>query len=126
MSKWISDLLIFSAGIAGGMLISHLPPYFTSTKKKRAQLADIKEKHDEEILNQALRTTEAIRGELDKSLEALRKALDATLVTVGNGAQTHHGKPGAQLSEPVKTDESLSANGVIAEKIDNVSEERRQ
>jgi hypothetical protein len=40
-------------------------------------LADIKAKHHEEILDQAFRTTEAIRGELDKSVTTLRKTLDA-------------------------------------------------
>ena len=111
MDNWISDLLIFSAGIAGGVLVTYLQPYFSIAKKKRTQLvaararmlADIKVKHDEEILDEALRTTEAIRGELDKSLETLRRTLDATLVTVGGDPESHHGKPVVQLSEPVKS-----------------------
>ena len=57
MRDWISDLLIFSAGITGGILISKLEPYFRAAKKPRTKmiaarariLADIKEKHDEEI-----------------------------------------------------------------------------
>ena len=110
MDNWISDLLIFSAGIAGGVLVTYLQPYFSIAKRKRNQLAaarvrmlaDIKEKHEEEILDEAMRTTEAIRGELDKSLETLRKTLDATLVMAGGEPQTHQGKPVVQLSDPVK------------------------
>jgi hypothetical protein len=110
MDNWISDLLIFSAGIAGGVLFTYLQPYFSIAKRKRTQLAaararmlaDIKEKHEEEILDEALRTTEAIRGELDKSLDTLRKTLDATLVTVGGEPRPHQGKTVAQLSRPVK------------------------
>ena len=80
---WISDLLIFSAGISGGILISKFEPYFRAAKKPRTKmvaarariLADIKEKHDEEILHEAFRTTEAIRSELDRSAQLLRKTL---------------------------------------------------
>jgi hypothetical protein len=80
---WISDLLIFSAGITGGILISKFEPYFRPAKKPRTKmvaarariLADIKEKHDEEILHEAFRTTEAIRSELDRSAQLLRKTL---------------------------------------------------
>jgi hypothetical protein len=83
MRDWISDLLIFSAGITGGILISKLEPYFRAAKKPRTKmvaarariLADIKEKHDEEILHEAFRTTEAIRKELNQSAQLLRKTL---------------------------------------------------
>ena len=87
MEDWISDLLIFCAGIAGGILITTIKPFLSAAKMRRTQmvaararmLADIKEKHDEEILDQALRTAEAIRGELDQSLNTLRKTLNAVL-----------------------------------------------
>ena len=85
MRDWISDLLLFSAGIAGGYLITNIKPYFRATKQQRIAmvaartriLADVKERHEEEILHEALRTTEAIRGELNKSLQTLRKTLAA-------------------------------------------------
>jgi hypothetical protein len=64
-------------------------------------LADIKEKHDEEILDEALRTTEAIRGELDKSLETLRRTLNAVSPTAAE-PENHQGRPLVHLSEPVK------------------------
>ncbi len=91
MEDWISDLLIFCAGIAGGILITNITPLLTAAKTRRTRLvaarqrmlADIKEKHDEEILDQAFRTAEAIRGELDQSLDTLRKTLDAVLPLTG-------------------------------------------
>ena len=109
MDDWISDLLIFSAGIAGGILITCIKPYLTMAKKRRTQLvaararmlADIKEKHEEEILDEALRTTEAIRGELDKSLETLRRTLNAVAPTPEE-PENHRVGPVAQLPQPLK------------------------
>ncbi len=99
MEDWVSDLLLFSAGIAGGILIMILIPTLSVAKKRRTELvaartkvlAGIKHKHDEEILDEAFRTTEAIRGELDKSLQTLRKTLNAVLEPADgqrNGQQT--------------------------------------
>src|SRR5262245_7564212 len=87
MGDWVSDLLIFSAGITGGVLINLVKPYFFMAKRRRTALvvartqilSDIKHQHDEEILDEAFRTTEAIRGELDKSLRKLTKTLDTVL-----------------------------------------------
>jgi hypothetical protein len=110
MRDWISDLLIFSAGIAGGILISKLEPYFrqrTEIVATRARiLADIKEKHDEEILHEAFRTTEAIRSELDKSAQLLRK----TLLTVKEPAAVPNNgdQPLLELSRIVEPNRSNS------------------
>ena len=109
MDDWISDLLIFCAGIAGGVLIASIKPYLSAAKTRRTQmvaararmLADLKEKHDEEILEQAFRTTEAIKGELDKSLDTLRKTLNAVL-PVNGAPETQPARPVVQLAEPVK------------------------
>ena len=115
MRDWISDLLLFSAGIAGGYLITNIKPYFRATKQQRIAmvaartriLADVKERHEEEILHEALRTTEAIRGELNKSLQTLRKTLIAVLDPVTE-------QPGAQqesvihVSKPVEPNQSTS------------------
>src|SRR5262245_38216892 len=87
MGDWISDLLIFSAGVTGGILVNLLKPYFSMGKQQRTALVmartrilnDMKNKHEEEILDEAFRTTEAIRGELDKSLRNLTKTLDTVL-----------------------------------------------
>ena len=109
MDDWISDLLIFCAGLAGGVLVASVKPYLSAAKTRRTQLvaartrmlADLKEKHDEEILEQAFRTTEAIKGELDKSLDTLRKTLD-TMLPLNGAPDTESGRPVIQLSEPVK------------------------
>jgi hypothetical protein len=115
MRNYISDLLIFSAGIAGGILISKVEPYFRAAKKQRTEivatragiLADIKEKHNEEILHEAFRTTEAIRSELTKSAQLLRK----TLLTVKEpAAEPNNGEqqPLLQLSRIVEPNRSNS------------------
>jgi hypothetical protein len=83
MGDWISDLLIFSAGVAGGVLISLIVSSLDARRRRRAglvgarelMLAGMKQQHDKEILHAAFRTTEDIRGELDQSLSTLRKTL---------------------------------------------------
>ena len=110
MEDWISDLLIFSAGISGGVLITSIKPYLMAAKNRRSQLvaararmlADLREKHDEEILDEAFRTTQAIKGELDQSLDKLRKTLNMVLPADG-AAETPNGRPVVELSEPVKS-----------------------
>ena len=98
MSDWISDVLLFSAGLAGGVLIMTLIPVLYAGKRRRTDLfaarsrilADLKDKHDEEILDEAFRTTQAIRGELDQSLQTLRKTVTTVLTPVSqpkNGRQ---------------------------------------
>lgn len=87
MSDWISDLLLFSAGVAGGILLSILVPSVRGAQRERTALlnarerilAAIKEQHDKEILHEAFRTAEDIRGELDKSLQTLRKTVTTVL-----------------------------------------------
>ena len=109
MDNWIPDLVIFVAGIGVGMLIAWVIPGRTTTKKQTAELfaartrmlADIKEKHNKEILDQAFRTTEAIRGELDKSLTTLRKTLDAVLPS-GPDQPSGQATQAGQLSESLK------------------------
>ena len=87
MRDWISDLLIFFAGVAGGVLITTIKPLVSAAKQHRAEmvaqrariLASIKEKHDEEILHKAFETTDAIRSELHSSLQTLRNRLTTVL-----------------------------------------------
>jgi hypothetical protein len=97
MRDWISDLLIFSAGVTGGILITMIKPILSAAKRRRTQLvaartrilADMKHRHDKEILDEAFRDTEEIRGELDKTRETLRK----TLITVLEpGDDQHNGQ----------------------------------
>jgi hypothetical protein len=110
MDDWIPDLLIFSAGIAGGVLLTSIKPFLAASKHRRTamaaararMLADLKEKHDEEILDQAFRTTEAIKGELDKSLDTLRKTLSAVMPAEGM-PESQQGKSVVQLTDPVNS-----------------------
>jgi len=114
MESWTSCLLAFAAGIVAGIALISLKPYIFAAKKRRTELvaarsrvlAGIKEKHEEEILDEAFRTTEAIKGELDKSLQTLRRTLNA--VTIPSAADSPQHKPVIQLSNPVKSGRSTS------------------
>ena len=115
MTSWISDLLLFGAGLAGGILLAEIKLYLTAAKRQRTELvvarthilAGIKEKHEEEILDEAFRTTEAIKGELDKSLQTLQRTLNAVMMpdVAEPGVQN---KPVIQLSNAVKSSQSAS------------------
>jgi hypothetical protein len=111
MRDWISDLLIFSAGITGGILIAHLKPYLQSTGIQRTEmqariLADLKERHNEEILQEAFRTTEAIRGELTKSLQTLRNTVTTALDPITEPHDVESG-PTIQLTDPIQPNRSI-------------------
>ena len=112
MGDWISDLLIFSAGLAGGVLISIIVSSLDTHKRRRAKLAgarelmlaDMKQQHDKEILHAAFRTTEDIRGELDQSLSTLRKTLmTMTVLDPVPEPPDEQRNPAAQTAEPVKS-----------------------
>jgi len=115
MISWISELLLFSAGVAGGLLVAEIKLYLTAAKRQRTELvvartrilAGIKEKHEEEILDEAFRTTEAIKGELDKSLQTLQRTLNAVMMpdVAEPGVQN---KPVTQLSNTAKSRHSAS------------------
>lgn len=114
MDSWISHSLVFAGGIVVGIGLMALRPYWSAAKKRRTELvtarrrilAGIKEKHEEEILDEAFRTTEAIKGELDRSLQTLRRTLNATMIPVI--AEPPPPKPIIQLSNPVKPVRSVS------------------
>lgn len=87
MGDWISDVLIFSAGVAGGVLISEIKSILRAKKRRDLEsiamrsriLSDMKKHHDQEILHAAFRTTEDIKSELNKSLQTLRKTVTTVL-----------------------------------------------
>jgi hypothetical protein len=101
MRDWISDLLIFSAGIAGGVLITTIKPLVSAAKQRRTEmvarrarmLESIKQKHEEEILHKAFETTDAIRSELNSSLQTLRN----TLMTVLDPSNEPSAKPRGRI-----------------------------
>ena len=92
MGDWISDALLFSAGVAGGLLVNEIIAIFRTNKRPRTEsvsvrarvLSDIKEHHDREILHAAFRTTEDIKSELDRSLQTLRKTVTTVLDPVND------------------------------------------
>ena len=94
MGDWISDVLIFSAGIAGGILISMITSSLRAAKQRHTErvamrariLADMKEQHNEEILHAAFRITEDIRGELSESLQRLHRTVTTVLDPVTQAA----------------------------------------
>lgn len=111
MGDWISDLLVFSAGVTGGILINLVKPYLSVSKQRRTAmvaarariLTDMKHKHEEEILDEAFRTTQAIRGELDQSLRHLSKTLDTVLAPVDTPPND---QKLVQVTDPLKSGES--------------------
>ena len=108
MGDWISDLLIFSAGIAGGVLISMIVSSLDLHKRRggarKLILADMKQQHDKEILHAAFCTTEDIRGELNQSLSTLRKTLmTMTVLDPVPEPPDEQRNPVSQTSEPVKS-----------------------
>jgi hypothetical protein len=115
MGDWISDLLIFSAGITGGVLVTFIKPILSAAKRRRTELvaartrilADMKQRHDREILDEAFRATQEIRGELDKTRETLRKTL-ITVLKPGDDQGNGQHKTVIQLTEPAKPKRSMS------------------
>jgi hypothetical protein len=115
MGDWISDLLLFSAGITGGILVPMIKPILSAAKRRRTELvaarsrilADMKHQHDREILDEAFRATEAIRDELDKTRETLRKTL-ITVLKSGDDPRNGQHKAVIHLTEPAKPKRSMS------------------
>jgi hypothetical protein len=105
MSDWTSYLVTFTAGVAAGVLLRSIAPMLRAKERRRAALlaarerilANLKEQHDKEILDAALRTTEDIRGELNKSLQTLRKTV-TTLLEPDIEQPSEQGKPAPSKS----------------------------
>jgi hypothetical protein len=104
MQNWLSEALIFVAGLASGILLAAIWLRVSAANKRRRDLstvrrrilAGIKESHDQEILDEAFRATEALRSELFKSLYRLRASMNVLL-----GADEEQ-KPANTVSETVK------------------------
>ncbi len=87
MQLWLVDAAIFAAGIYCGILLARLWGRLSPTKRRGRDLsaarhqilAGLKETHDEEILHEAFRATEALRSELFKSLHRLRSSMNLVL-----------------------------------------------
>ena len=100
MGDWISDVLIFSAGVTGGILICQITSIFRGNRRRRTEivamrsrvLSDLKDHHDREILHAAFRTTEDIKSELNKSLQTLCKTVTTVLDPVHDQPKEQSGK----------------------------------
>jgi hypothetical protein len=105
MSDWTAYVVTFSAGVAAGVLLRSIVPILRAKERRRTALvaarerilANLKEQHDKEILHAALQTTEDIRGELNKSLQTLRKTV-TTLLEPGIEQPSEQGKPAPSKS----------------------------
>ncbi len=81
---------VFIAGIAVGAIITSVLPRLWVAKKRRTELiqararilASIKENHEQEILREIFQATEALSGELNKSLRRLLDSMERLLVQV--------------------------------------------
>jgi hypothetical protein len=114
MENWTHCSLAFAAGIGVGIALVSLKPIVFAAKKRRTELvaarsrilAGIKEKHEEEILDEAFRTTEAIKGELDKSLQTLQRTLNAVMIPTPSESPQH--ETSIKTSDPAKSGQSAS------------------
>ena len=87
MQNWLPEILIFVSGLAVGICLAVLWLRVSTANKRRRDLtsvrrrvlAGIKESHDQEILDEAFRATEALRSELFKSLYRLRDSMNVVL-----------------------------------------------
>jgi hypothetical protein len=104
MQNWLSVALIFLAGLASGIVLAGICLRISAANKRRRDLsgarlrilAGIKASHDQEILNEAFRATEALRSEVFKSLYRLRDSMNVLIGT--DEAQ----EPANPVSESVK------------------------
>ena len=105
MENWLFETLIFGAGIASGVLFAMICLRVSAANKRRRDLsavrrrilAGIKETHDQEILNEAFRATEALRSELFKSLHRLRASMN---VVLGADEEQKPANPVSEIAKP--------------------------
>jgi hypothetical protein len=87
MQNWLSEVLIFVAGSFTGIALVLIGWRLSAVNKRRRDLsgvrrrilAGIKQSHDQEVLDEAFRATEALRNELFKSLLRLRNSMNVLL-----------------------------------------------
>jgi hypothetical protein len=104
MEIWLSEALVFLAGLISGIVVAALWLRVSAANKRRRDLtgvrrrvlAGIKKSHDQEILDEALRATEALRSELFKSLYRLRDSMNLVL------GVDEEAKAGSPVSEQAK------------------------
>jgi hypothetical protein len=84
---FLSWILAFIAGVLVGSLTTFLLPRLSRSRKRRTELvnarerilAGMKEQHEQDLRREIFRTTEAIRGELNRSLGRLLNLTERVL-----------------------------------------------
>jgi hypothetical protein len=87
METWLLDAAIFAAGLGCGILLARVWGRLSFTKRRSQKLSaarqhiltGLKETHEQEILHEAFRATEALRSELFRSLHGLRASMNLML-----------------------------------------------
>ena len=104
MQTWFSDVLIFIAGLASGVLVAAIWQRISPARRsrdlssaRRRILTGVKETHDKEILDEAFRATEALRSELFKSLYRLRASMN---VLAGPDDEQKPADPVSETAKP--------------------------
>jgi hypothetical protein len=104
MQNWLSEALIFVAGLASGILLTAIWLRVSAARRGRDLksarqriLAGVKETHDKEILDEAFRATEALRSELFKSLLRLRASVN---VVLGSDEEQKPAEPVSDTTKP--------------------------
>ncbi len=90
MENTLIGLAVFCAGIGvGGILSSilsrrHVPrkPKTELISARQRILAGLKQNHEKEIMREIFRATDALNGELDRSLRLMTKSMEKLLVEV--------------------------------------------
>jgi hypothetical protein len=97
----------FVAGVAAGSLAPSLLPYLKASKKNRPELIDarqrilagVKQQHEQDIRREIFETTEALRGELKKSLHRLVNLTERVLEHVHEESNTKKDQEPGSLTE---------------------------
>jgi hypothetical protein len=116
MEIWLLDAAIFAAGLGCGILLSRSWAHLFSAKRNSRQLSSarqhiltrLKETHDQEILHEAFRATEALRSELFRSLHGLRTSM--TLVLTPAPQPMDKQDPSANEASPAAPNEASDAS----------------
>ena len=98
LALWLG---VFCVGVLVGVVIASLSAGHLLPKKQHVELAKarqrilagIKESHDREILREIFRATDALNGEVDRSLRVLKRSVEQLLTEVQENGKDHEFGP---------------------------------